>query len=168
MFRTAYENGIPTSFDLNLRVDNGVLDPSYRDAVMEIIQYSNYVLGSGAEEFYYLNPRDSWEDSVRGLVRARPCHGSAHGQERLKGIFHGRRSGAPGVPCYGGGHVGAGDVYNAGFIAKRLEGGTLSQCLEYGNAVSGYTVERKGARSCPYPGMTWKHFWKDTGRNHER
>ena len=70
MFRTAYENGIPTSFDLNLRVDNGVLDPSYRDAVMEIIQYSNYVLGSGAEEFYYLNPRDSWEDSVRGLVRA--------------------------------------------------------------------------------------------------
>ena len=56
MFRTAYENGIPTSFDLNLRVDNGVLDPSYRDAVMEIIQYSNYVLGSGAEEFYYLNP----------------------------------------------------------------------------------------------------------------
>ena len=59
--------------------------------------------------------------------------------------------------------LGAGDVYNAGFIAKRLEGGTLSQCLEYGNAVSGYTVERKGARSCPYRNDVETIFGKTQG-----
>ena len=150
MFRTAYENGIPTSFDLNLRVDNGVLDPSYRDAVMEIIQYSNYVLGSGAEEFYYLNPRDSWEDSVRGLVRAGHVMVARMGRNGSKAFSMDEEVERPAFHVTVEDTVGAGDVYNAGFIAKRLEGGTLSQCLEYGNAVSGYTVERKGARSCPY------------------
>ena len=46
--------------------------------------------------------------------------------------------------------VGAGDVYNAGFIAAKLEGKTLKECLTMGNAVSGYTVSKKGARSCPH------------------
>lgn len=53
-------------------------------------------------------------------------------------------------------------TYTTPVYSKRLEGGTLSQCLEYGNAVSGYTVERKGARSCPYRNVV-ETFWKDTG-----
>ena len=45
--------------------------------------------------------------------------------------------------------VGAGDVYNAGFISGRLAGMNLRECLIRGNAVSGYTVMRKGARNSP-------------------
>ena len=45
--------------------------------------------------------------------------------------------------------VGAGDVYNAGFISGRLAGMGLRDCLIRGNAVSGYTVMRKGARNSP-------------------
>ena len=45
--------------------------------------------------------------------------------------------------------VGAGDVYNAGFIRAVLEGRPLKECLVAGNAVSGYTVTKKGARTAP-------------------
>ncbi|MBS7157690.1 MAG: hypothetical protein KH040_02145 [Collinsella sp.] len=47
--------------------------------------------------------------------------------------------------------IGAGDVYNAGFVAALLEGGSLQEALEKGNAVSGYTVARQGARNTPTP-----------------
>lgn len=149
MFRAAYERGIPTSFDLNLRVDDGKLDRSYRDAVMEIMKYSSYVLGSGEEEFYYLNPRDDWEDSVRGLVSVGHVMIARMGENGSKAFSTEGETGCPAFHVEVEDTVGAGDVYNAGFIAKRLAGGSLGQCLEYGNAVSGYTVERKGARSCP-------------------
>ena len=46
--------------------------------------------------------------------------------------------------------VGAGDVYNAGFIAALLKGYSLKDSLIIGNAVSGYTVNQKGARNCPH------------------
>ncbi|MFR5398111.1 PfkB family carbohydrate kinase, partial [Anaerostipes caccae] len=40
-------------------------------------------------------------------------------------------------------------VYNAGFIRAVLEGRPLKECLIAGNAVSGYTVTKKGARTAP-------------------
>ena len=52
IFKAAYESGIPTSFDLNLRVDNGALDPEYEKAVREIIKYTTYLLGSGTGRVY--------------------------------------------------------------------------------------------------------------------
>ena len=57
LFKEAYEAGVPTSFDLNLRVDDGVLDPEYEKAVREIIKYTAYLLGSGTDEFAYLGKR---------------------------------------------------------------------------------------------------------------
>lgn len=150
MFREAYEKGIPTSFDLNLRVDNGSLDESYRDAVLEIMKYSNYVLGSGEEEFYYLNPQDDWEDSVRGLVSEGHVMIARMGKLGSKAFSADEETACPAFRVVVEDTVGAGDVYNAGFIAKRLDGGCLAECLEYGNAVSAYTVERRGARSCPH------------------
>lgn len=150
MFRAAYENGIPTSFDLNLRVDNGRLDETYRAAVLEIMKYSNYVLGSGEEEFYYLNPRDNWEDSVRGFVSEEHTMIARMGKKGSKAFSVKEEVEVSAFQVIVEDTVGAGDVYNAGFIAKRLEGEELRSCLEYANAVSGYTVERKGARSCPY------------------
>lgn len=47
IFKKAYEAGVPTSFDLNLRVDDGKLDPEYEKAVREVIRYTTYLLGSG-------------------------------------------------------------------------------------------------------------------------
>lgn len=66
IFKTAWEAGIPTSFDLNLRVDDGELDPSYEKVVREIISYSTYVLGSGKDEFII------WERRENGWKMPKP------------------------------------------------------------------------------------------------
>jgi sugar/nucleoside kinase (ribokinase family) len=45
--------------------------------------------------------------------------------------------------------VGAGDAFNAGFIAARLRGLGVPEALRWGNAVAAFTITQPGARSAP-------------------
>ena len=45
--------------------------------------------------------------------------------------------------------IGAGDVFDAGFIAALLNGHDFATALQWGNAVAGYTISREGARTSP-------------------
>lgn len=148
VFRQAHKSGIPTSFDLNLRVDNGKLDKDYEERIREVIQYTTVLFGSGTDEFEYLGAK-GWKENARQFA----------GNERTVIVRNGKKgsvgitmTGEEAVPAFRVNvvdTVGAGDVYNAGFIAAKLAGKSLRECLIFGNAVSGYTVERKGARGCP-------------------
>lgn len=150
IFKTAWEAGIPTSFDLNLRVDDGELDPSYEEAVRKIISYSTYVLGSGKEEFYYLGERGKWLENAASFVTDKRTVVVRNGGEGSMGLSAEETQEASAFPVDVVDTVGAGDVYNAGFIAARLQGKSLYESLVMGNAVSGYTVSRKGSRNCPH------------------
>ena len=66
VFKEAYAAGVPTSFDLNLRVDDGVLDPDYAAALQEILPFVTHLLGSGPDEYAYLGD-GSWKDNARAL-----------------------------------------------------------------------------------------------------
>lgn len=149
LFQKAYEEGIPTSFDLNLRVDQGQLETEYKKAILEILEYTNYVLGSGTDEFYYLGEIGNWKENARSLVKKDRTVIIRNGRNGSLAISETEEVNAPAFPVQVEDTVGAGDVYNAGFIMARLQGKSLEECLKIGNAVSGYTVERKGARSCP-------------------
>lgn len=150
IFKTAWEAGIPTSFDLNLRVDDGELDPSYEKVVREIISYSTYVLGSGKDEFYYLGEKGKWLENAKAFVTDRRTVIVRDGGEGSLGLSSKETQKAPAFRVDVVDTVGAGDVYNAGFIAARLQGKSLYESLVMGNAVSGYTVSRKGSRNCPH------------------
>lgn len=150
IFKTAWEAGIPTSFDLNLRVDDGELDPSYEKVVREIISYSTYVLGSGKDEFYYLGEKGKWLENAKAFVTDRRTVIVRDGGEGSLGLSLEETQKAPAFRVDVVDTVGAGDVYNAGFIAARLQGKSLYESLVMGNAVSGYTVSRKGSRNCPH------------------
>ena len=150
IFKTAWEAGIPTSFDLNLRVDDGELDPSYEKVVREIISYSTYVLGSGKDEFYYLGEKGKWLENAKAFVTDRRTVIVRDGGEGSLGLSSEETQKAPAFRGDVVDTVGAGDVYNAGFIAARLQGKSLYESLVMGNAVSGYTVSRKGSRNCPH------------------
>lgn len=148
IFRQVYARGIPTSFDLNLRVDNGILNEDYAEAIDNILPYVNHVLGSGPEEFAYLGD-DKWQSNAYKLaskghtVIARDgkngSYSFSQNQEYFEQAFD--------VDVLD--TVGAGDVYNAGYIYALLEGYTIRDAIRVANAVSAYAVSRVGARSSP-------------------
>lgn len=149
IFRRAHEQGISTSFDLNLRVDNGVLEPAYEQAVRDIIQYTTVLLGSGTDEFAYLGAGRDWRANARSLATDGRIVIVRNGAEGSYAITEEAEEYAPAFHVPVEDTVGAGDVYNAGFISAYMEGRSLRDCLIRGNAVSGYTVAHKGARSSP-------------------
>lgn len=162
IFKKAYERGIPTSFDLNLRVDNGHLDPEYKEAVYEIIRYSNYVLGSAEEEFNYLAGSADPLENAGALVTEERTVIARMGKKGSVGISKNGEFIAEAFSVDVTDTVGAGDVYNAGFIAAVLNGYGLKDSLTIGNAVSGYTVSKKGARNSPHKDEL-KTFLKEHG-----
>lgn len=149
IFKIAYEAGVPTSFDLNLRVDNENLDPEYEKAVREIIKYTTYLLGSGTDEFAWLGEDKDWKKNAKSFVSEDRVVIVRNGKEGSYGFSNDLEVHVPAFQVKVQDTVGAGDVYNAGFIASQLAGKDLKNCLLMGNAVSGYTVMRKGARSSP-------------------
>lgn len=149
LFKQAYELGIPTSFDLNLRVDDGVLDKDYAAAIFEIMNYTNYLLGSGTDEFAYLGDASDWLLNAKALVSEQRTVIVRNGKQGSFGLTSQGICTAPAFPVAVVDTVGAGDVYNAGFIKGITNGMTLEDSLKLGNAVAGFTVSKKGARSCP-------------------
>lgn len=149
ILKEAYEAGVPTSFDLNLRVNAGILDEEYKQAVLEAAKYSTYLLGSGDEEFYYLGSNADWRDSAKAFATRERTVIARMGKDGSMAITPEETISELPFPVEVVDKVGAGDVFNAGFIAARLGGLPLRQCLIWGNAVSSYKVNRKGARSTP-------------------
>lgn len=149
IFKLAYEAGVTTSFDLNLRVDNGRLDKDYKDTVLEIMEYCNYVLGSGEEEFYYLKPEENWLDSAKCFASETRTIIARMGAGGSMAITPDQCIEVPGYKVEVCDTVGAGDVYNGGFIAARLAGCSLLDSVRLGNAVAGYKVSKEGARNSP-------------------
>lgn len=149
VFKRAHELGIPTSFDLNLRVDQGKLEEKYAEAVYEILKYCTYILGSGTDEFQYLGDSRDWHKNAKALVRKDRVVIVRNGSKGSIAMTTDNEINMPAYKVKVEDTVGAGDVYNAGFITAMLLGKDMEFCLKYGNAVSGYTVQRKGSRSCP-------------------
>ena len=148
IYREAHVAGVPTSLDLNLRVDDGVLDSDFANALDQIIGDVDYVLGSGPDEFAYLG-HGGWMENARALAvtgKTVVVRGGANGSLALVGD---ELIKAPAYRVEVEDTVGAGDVFNAGFISALLSGNDIATALAWGNGVSGYSVERKGARSTP-------------------
>lgn len=148
IFAAAHEAGVPTSFDLNLRVDDGVLDPDFAAALARIIPNVDYLLGSGPDEFAHLGEADALGNARRyaGGGRTVVVRDGGRGSVGLRGAT---RVEAPAFHVDVEDTIGAGDVYNAGFIAACLGGAPLEGALVEGNAAAAYKVARTGARSSP-------------------
>lgn len=149
IFKKAHELGIPTSFDLNMRVEGDTLNDSYRQALLDVMEYSSVVLGSGQEEFFYLAPQQPWQQTAASFVRPGRAIIARMGAEGSMVLSTGGESFVPAYPTKVTDTVGAGDSYNAGFIAANIQGLSLEDSLRWGNACGSYTVARKGSRATP-------------------
>ena len=149
IFKRARQLGKTTSFDLNLRIENGKLDEGYKLAVLELFEYCDYILGSGKEELYYLNPMTDWRDSAKSFVRKNRTVIARMGADGSLALFDEGSLEEASFPVTVKDTIGAGDVYNAGFITARLLGKDLHESIIWGNGVSGYKVMFSGSRETP-------------------
>lgn len=128
--------GTPRSFDINLRLHREVGTPDGLRSLREAIRRADVIFGSDAE-WRYLGESDDAETSVRSLLAGegqmaviRNGPGGAVGIHRSESI----RSPAFRVPVRDA--LGAGDTFDAGFIAAFQEELPLVECLRWGNAAA--------------------------------
>ena len=144
--------GVPVSFDINLRLgfENGRLPERYLETIRRAISLSDVVFGSANDELVYLTPGVSLEEGARLLA----------GDQRTLIV---RLGDAGATACAPGGDIirvpafpvevvdtlGAGDVFNAGFIAARLANKDLKEAVRWGAAAAALKIGQPGARSSP-------------------
>lgn len=150
LLRRADELGLPASFDLNIRLENDGMNPGSREAILEAMRHCRYVLGSAEEEFACLR---SGERAGDGLAEAESFATdkriviARQGAKGSTAFSAGGSCRAPAIPAQVADTVGAGDAYNAGFIAACLNGKTLEEALLWGNGAGSYAVSHNGGRN---------------------
>ena len=142
------ENGVITSFDLNLRVRDLSIELTFQDIVERAIASTKVVLGS-EREFAELHPSLDWQKKVDELLREDKIVVVRRGDQGALLFAEKERIEVPAFPVQIMDTVGAGDVFNAGFIAALLREEDYATALQWGNAVAAYTIKAEGARTSP-------------------
>ena len=137
--------GVPTSLDLNLRIELWGLNDAVRATVEAAIAQSDVVFGSGVEELMPLARAGSVEAAARALSAGQRTVVARLGADgALACAPDGTITVAPGFPSTPVNPIGAGDAFNGGFITALVEGRPLAEALRWGNAVGALKVARPG------------------------
>lgn len=141
--------GIPVSFDLNLRLENWGWNDGFREVVRSAVERSDVVLGAAADEVGALTGIDDPVAAAVDLAGEDRLVVARLGRDGAVAGSAGNQFVSPGFAVAMVDSVGAGDAFNAGFIAARLRGSTIEDSLRWGNAVAALTITKPGARSTP-------------------
>jgi fructokinase/2-dehydro-3-deoxygluconokinase len=145
----AQSEGVVVSFDLNLRLENWGWEGGFRQVVEAAVERSDVVFGAAVDEVQALAEIDDTVEAAMSLagtgrlVIARLGAGGAVACSKA-GVTT-----VPGFPVSVVDTVGAGDAFNAGFIAARLGGSDVATGVRWGNAAAALTISKPGARSSP-------------------
>jgi len=150
----AREAKVPVSFDLNIRLgfdQDGKLPETFLNTLRRAISLSDYVFGSGEEEFVHLTPEDSFEAAAQTLAEDKRTVIVRLGSEGAMAVAPEQENiTVPAFPVEMVDTLGAGDAFNAGFITAYLEGQPLAEAVRWGNAVAALQISQPGARSSPH------------------
>lgn len=145
----ARKAGATVSLDVNLRLENWGWEDGFREVIIGAVESSDVVFGGAVDELSPLVEVDDPLLAISGLAsdgrlvvgRLGADGAVAHDGDRLYR--------AVGFPVDVVDTVGAGDAFDAGFIAARLRNEPVDVALRYANAVAALTILRRGARSTP-------------------
>ena len=146
--RYARSHDIPVSFDLNMHgigLIDGALEKQYEHNLRAAIELSDCVFGSASDEIALLYPHENMSQAVRSLAGKTRTAISRRGE--LAAI------------CASGSElieskpfqvdtvdtIGAGDAFNAGFIAAQLEDLSIEKSLQWGHATAGLSIKTVGS-----------------------
>lgn len=145
----ANEAGIPVSFDLNLRLENWGWDDGFRQFIETAVARADVVLGAAEDEIVPLANHDDVVEAGLSIAADRRTVIARLGADGSVACSADGVVAVPSFPVEVIDTVGAGDAFNAGFIAARLKGADLTSALRQGNAVAALSVAQPGARSTP-------------------
>jgi aminoimidazole riboside kinase len=147
--RRAHENNNLVYFDPNLRLEGDYFADVIKKAQLEAISLSDVVL-IGDNEIILLYPGCSVKDGAMQLldigaklVVVKQGEKGASAFDREQEIV------APAFITNVVSTAGAGDSFDAGFIAARIRQLDIPDALEYANAVAAIKVSRQGSQSVP-------------------
>jgi sugar/nucleoside kinase (ribokinase family) len=133
------EAGVTTYFDPNLRQPGATMPPALRDAMLTLAAAATVTLAGDAEaRDLGLAPRPG-----QHLVVKRGDHGASLWRDASEVVD------VPGVPVSVVDATGAGDAFDAAFIAAHLEGQSEREALAFANVAAALSVEHLGARAMP-------------------
>lgn len=150
--------GIPVSLDLNLRLELWGWGGGFREALQTAIKFCNVLLGSGQEEILPAAGEISGkvtasivsiEEAARALAADSRTVIARLGAEGALAVTSSGVIRSAAFPTVVVNSVGAGDVFDAGFIAARLDGQDMAAALRQANAVASLKIRRSGARDLP-------------------
>lgn len=142
----ARDTSVAVSFDLNLRLENWGWDDDFREVVESAVSLSDVVLGAAVDE---IAPLVGIEDPVRAATALAGDHRLVIARLGADGAVACSSAGAEAVDGFEVEVVdtaGAGDAFNAGFIAARLANADVVEAVRWGNAVAALSVSQPGAR----------------------
>jgi sugar/nucleoside kinase (ribokinase family) len=147
--RIAREAGVPVSLDLNLRLELWGWGDDIRATLDRALPLVDVVFGSGAEEIVPVAGVEPVKRAAQTLADGQRTVVARLGAAGALAATPAEIVHAPAFPAEVVDTVGAGDAFDAGFIAARAAGHDLHTALRWGNAVAALHIGQPGARSAP-------------------
>ena len=129
----ARADGIPVSFDLNLRLENWGWEAGFREVVAAAVEHADVVLGAASDEIGALAGIDDPIEAARALAGADRLVIARLGAAGAVACSANEVVTVPGFEVAVVDTVGAGDAFDAGFIAARLRGEDVAGAVRWGN-----------------------------------
>ncbi len=145
----ARDLGWKISIDLNLRTESWGLENDFRQSIEQAIELSDVVFGNAAEEIIPLSGQNTIEESLKQLCDNKRTIVARRGDQGAMICTPGSLFHSPAFPVTIIDTLGAGDAFDAGFIAAQLMGSNTADAARWGNAVAAHKIEHAGARGLP-------------------
>lgn len=146
IFKCAHENGVPVSFDANIRLKLASIE-HWRQAIRETLPFVTwYLLGdTEAAQLYGTDVVQAVEQVVRGQGFVGSGVIVKCGSDGAKISRNGEAGSVGAWPVERViDTVGAGDGFNAGWIAGMIRGWDMQACVTLGSLVGAYAVTSSG------------------------
>jgi sugar/nucleoside kinase (ribokinase family) len=147
--KEANTKGVMVSLDLNVRNELWGFDAETRATFERAVSLSDVVLGDAKEEVCLLAGLDTAEEAARMLCDGRRSIIARMGDAGALAATPSGLLRAAGFMVDVVDTLGAGDAFDAGFIAAGMDGRDLQEAMRWGNAVAALTIGKRGARGSP-------------------
>lgn len=149
LMRQCTRRKIPVVFDINLRTNVYGWNKKMKEIFLEAIELSDIILGSEKDEFAIISGTAAASQIIGELVQKGKLVVSKAGSEGAAIYSKTAQLKMPAFSVDVIDTVGAGDIFNGGFLAAYIQGKNIKECLLWGSASAAYSLQFAGAGNAP-------------------